>query len=60
MQPLNVSGLLSPRQNITHLSLAAAKANDDYSQYSRIDKISASKAEITHQLGIGNGLVANG
>jgi len=60
MQLLNVSGLLSPGQNITHLSLAAAKANDDYSHYSRIDKTSAWNAEITHQFGIGNGLVANG
>jgi hypothetical protein len=113
MQPLNVSGLLSPRQSITHLyrvaftrvvdgsqmrkigemgrmgerrekllttlpylphlphlphlpyvlrqdrnlvlSLAAAKANDDYSHYSRIDKTSAWNAEITHQFGMGNG-----
>lgn len=55
MQPLNVSGLLSPRQSITHLSLAAPKANDDYSHYSPIDKISASNAEITHQFGMGNG-----
>lgn len=55
MQPLNVSGLLSPGQNITHLSLAAAKANDDYSHYSRIDKTSAWNAEITHQFGMGNG-----